>query len=394
MARTQYTSLIAEDLAPLVGSSESLWAELDGAHVLITGGTGFVGCWLLEAVLWARSHHQVDVRIDVLARRPERLYIVAPHIAADPSVRLVRGDIRTGDLPSGAQAHAINGDRSGRVASAYTHVIHAATETNVALDNPPPFDVFDASLTGTRHVLELCRRDAVRRFLLVSSGAVYGRNHSLGRPVNEDDPIAGVRGDIAGAYALGKATAEFLGISFGAEYGFAAVAARCFSFVGPYLPLDSGFAVGNFIRDSLEGRSIVVNGDGTPVRAYLYGADMALWLWTMLLRGQRGDIYNVGSDRSLSIRELAMQVARVVADELASREKPVIVRARPTGYSAELFVPDIRRARERLALEVRTPLDEAIRRTARWALAASRNARQRTRAYSALACPADLKLRG
>lgn len=360
------TSPLADDLAAVLHGSESLWRELDGAHVLITGGTGFVGCWLLEAALWAQAHYRVDLRIDVLARRPERLATIAPHLAAARAVRLVRGDIRNGGLPSPDAGQAVAGSHAFSD-TRYTHVIHAATETNVALDNPPPLAAFDASVTGTRHVLDLCQRHAVRRFLLISSGAVYGRTHALDRPLTETDPLAGVRGDLAGAYALGKAAAEFLAMASGAAQGFTAIAARCFSFIGPYQPFNSGFAAGNFMGDVLEGRPIRIKGDGTPVRSYLYGADMALWLWTMMLRGAHGDIFNVGSDQLVSIGELARRIAREVAAAVPLPESQMVIAGQPTGKRPELFAPDVEFARSRLGLEVVTPLDDAIRRTARWA---------------------------
>ncbi|PTB18086.1 epimerase [Trinickia symbiotica] len=367
MTRRQYSSPLTDDVAPVLRDSEPLWRLLDGAYVLITGGTGFVGCWLLETALWARSRFGIELRIDIVARRPERLTAVAPHLAANPAVGLVRGDIRSGDLPRSAgyvgKPHGTDDRRDGN----YTHVIHAATETNVALDNPPPLAAFDASVTGTRHVLDLCDREAVQRFLLISSGAVYGRGHDFGRPLRETDPLAGVRGDLAGAYALGKAAAEFLAMASGTAQGFTAVVARCFSFIGPYQPFDSGFAVANFIRDALAGKPILIKGDGTPMRSYLYGADMALWLWTILLRGQHGEIFNVGSDRPMSIGDLARRIAHEVAAALPVREHPVVVAGAPTGRPPEMFVPDVDLARTRLGLEVLTPLDVAIRRTAHWA---------------------------
>lgn len=365
MTTHPYVSPLADDLVAVLGDSEPLWRELDGARVLITGGTGFVGCWLLEAALWARARYRVDFRIDVLARRPERLATIAPHLAADPAIRLVRGDIRNGDLQLGSE-HAINGSRDF-CGGPYTHVIHAATETNVALDNPAPLAAFDASVAGTRHILDLCEHHAARRFLLISSGAVYGRTHALDRPLTETDPLAGVRGDLAGAYALGKAAAEFLAMASGAAQGFTAVAARCFSFVGPYQPFDSGFAAGNFIGDALEGKPILIKGDGTPMRSYLYGADMALWLWTIMLRGEHGEIFNVGSDQPISIGELAYQISREVAAAASLHACPVVIGGQPTGKRPEFFTPDVERARSRFGLKVVTPLDVAIRRTADWA---------------------------
>src|ERR1700761_8196722 len=134
------TSPLRDDLAVTLDGTQTLWRELDGARVLLTGGTGFMGCWLLEAICHAATRWQVDVRVDVLSRHPEKLAAVAPHLAAHPCVTSVAGDITTGRLPQ----------------HAYSHVIHAAIQTNVALTEPSAREVFESSVSGTPHVLDLC----------------------------------------------------------------------------------------------------------------------------------------------------------------------------------------------------------------------------------------------
>jgi dTDP-glucose 4,6-dehydratase len=146
------------------------------------------------------------------------------------------------------------------------------------------------------------------------------------------------------------------------RYGIEPTIARCFAFIGPYLPIDAHFAAGNFIRDALAGGPINVTGDGSPLRSYLYSGDLAIWLWTILLRGQGLHPYNVGSSAALSVAELADVVARTVAPAV-SVHRAKLPRA---GVPAERYVPSVTRAEKELGLQARISVEEAIRRTVSW----------------------------
>jgi dTDP-glucose 4,6-dehydratase len=138
----------------------------------------------------------------------------------------------------------------------------------------------------------------------------------------------------------------------------------CFAFVGPYLNLNIHYAVGNFIRDGLAGGPIYVSGDGTPYRSYLYAADLAIWLWTLLFRGEPGEAYNVGSEDAISIRDLAYEVVA----SFSSSPKVVIAKSPALGRPKERYVPSVKKAKERLNLDSWINLGEALQRTIRWNL--------------------------
>ena len=322
--------LPARDLEHVLRATAPLWRELDGARLFITGGTGFFGMWLLETLLFARE----DAEVVVLTRNPAAFTAKAPHLAG--RVTLLEGDVRTFAFPGGE----------------FPLVIHAAAEASATLNDERPMEMFDSIVGGTRHVLDFARQASTRRMLFVSSGAVYGRQPLDVLHVAEDYGGAPMTTDPRSAYGEGKRAAELLCAMSGVETAIA----RCFAFVGPHLPLGRHFAIGNFIADALAGRTIEVRGDGTPLRSYLYAADLAIWLWTILVRGTPLRPYNVGSEEAVSVAEVARAVGKDV--RIAGTPDP----SKPP----ERYVPSTKRAREELGLVQTVGLEDAIARTREW----------------------------
>jgi dTDP-glucose 4,6-dehydratase len=336
---------LAQDLDRVLANTRELWEELRGARVFITGGTGFFGCWLLESLLWANDQLKLGVSVVALTRNASAFERKAPHLARHPAVSLHEGDARTFTL----------------IDKRYSHVIHAATDSSTTLAYDDRLRVFDTIVEGTRRTLELARRSGAKRFLLTSSGAVYGRQPSELMHLPEEYIGAPDVSDWRQVYAEGKRAAEMLCALY-ADAKLQPTIARCFAFVGPYLPLDVHFAVGNFIRDAMHEGPIRISGDGTPYRSYLYAADLATWLWTILLRGQPLRPYNVGSEAAISIADLAHTVARTLRPSAA-----VDVSGTPTpGRPAERYVPSTARIRQELGVGMTVNLEEAITRTAQW----------------------------
>jgi nucleoside-diphosphate-sugar epimerase len=336
---------LARDLDGVMALTRGLWDELGGARVLLTGGTGFFGCWLLETLLWANDRLQLGAQVVVVTRSGRAFTDKAPHLAQHPAVTLHEGDVRTLAATGGA----------------FSHVIHAATDTRPVRDERDRLLVFDTIVDGTRRALELARDSGAKRFLLTSTGAVYGRQPAAITHLPEDYAGGPDPADPAQAGAEAKRAAEMLCAVY-ADADLQPLIARCFAFVGPYLPLDAQFAAGNFIRDGLQGGPIRVAGDGTPYRSYLYAADLAVWLWTILLQGQPLRPYNVGSASALTIGDLARQVA----DAFAPAVPVMVARAPIAGATPQRYVPAVERAETELGLRLTVPLAEGIRRTIDW----------------------------
>jgi dTDP-glucose 4,6-dehydratase len=338
--------MLGEDAASIVTQTAATWDAMRGARIFLTGGTGFVGTWLLETLAQATAMRGLDVELVVLTRDVDAFRRKAPRLAASESIHFVVGDVRNFAFPAGD----------------FSHVVHAATAASATLNATRPAEMLETILDGTRRVLELARRAGAQRMLLVSSGAVYGRQPSSLSHMPESydggpDPL-----DPTQAYAEGKRVSElWSAIAARAPGGPHVTVARCFAFVGPHLPLDIHFAIGNFVRDALAGGPIHLSGDGAPYRSYLYAADLAGWLWSILARGANGRAYNVGSTRAVQLWD----VAQIVASQCGGCD---VTRARAPepNTPAPRYVPDVTRAREELGLEEWTALETAVRRTLEW----------------------------
>ncbi len=337
------------DLDLILEHTCDLWAEVRGQRIFLTGGTGFFGCWLVESFLYANRELQLGAQMAVLTRDPEAFTRKCPHLQSDPALTLIAGDVRDFELsPELDDAE-------------YRYVIHAATEASAEQAAERPLEMLQTILRGTERTLKFAGAHGTRKFLLTSSGAVYGDQPSAMTHLSEayaggPNPLA--RGSV---YAEGKRAAELL-CGLYANREMECKIARCFAFVGPHLPLFAHFAIGNFIRDAIRGGAIEVNGDGTPMRSYLYAADLAIWLWTMLFRAPSMEAFNVGSDEAVSIADLARTVAGALGLEVPIR---VAEQAQP-GAAVRRYVPAVGKAERMLGLRPIVSLEEGVRRTAEW----------------------------
>lgn len=295
-------------------------------RLFITGGTGFFGKSMLDYRLRHPEWPWAKAEWVVLSRSPEQFKSANAALATQPGISFVAGDVRDFAFPEGH----------------FDAIFHAATSAITTMSDDEMTSVI---LDGTKHVVEFAKVAGCRKVLFTSSGAVYGPRTA---PASEEDDCRPFT-----AYGKGKLEAEKILIGSGLE----AKIARCFAFVGPHLNRGIHYAIGNFIQNCLDGNPIVINGDGTPLRSYLYADDLVEWLFAILERGETGRPYNVGSDRAVSIRELA----ETVRDVLGSKSE-IIVKGTPKADEKPLvYVPSIERACSELGLEVKVSLEEAIR---------------------------------
>lgn len=330
----------ANDPATVLGRGYEFWERLRGASLFLTGATGFFGMWLLESFAEANDRFGLGARALVLTRNAEGFARKNPGLARRNDIELLQGDVRNFAFPP----------------RKFQLLMHGASPGVTQVQVP---DVVETLAAGTRRVIDFACDSGVEEFLLVSSGAVYGPH---------DEPYVAEDAawiETTSPYARGKRVAEeILGKHVG-RASFRVKIARCFTFVGPHLPLDGPFAIGNFIRDGLARTPIAVRGDGSAIRSYLYAGDLAAWLWAILFCGSNYRAYNVGSEVPISIAALAGMVADVFGTTVRMNDEP---QPHLRGRAGICYVPSTRRARLELGLVETVPLAAALEQTIQWYL--------------------------
>lgn len=324
--------------------SNATWSSLDGKRIFVTGGTGFVGKWLLAALDHAQERLGFHCETVLLSRDPSRFESLAPAIASAPGRSLWPGDVRRFDSPPGE----------------FDIILHAATDVASAAG---AMDVFETCVEGTRRVLDFATSSGTTHLLFLSSGAIYGFQPADmdGLPetfTGAPDPLSAGAG-----YGNGKRAAEWLCAAWSAEQLDRRVSiARLFSVMGPGMPLSAQFAAGNFMCAAIAGEPIILQGDGKAVRSYLHVADAAGWLWNIFFHGNDVRAYNVGGSKPISTAELAKRIS-------ASVQKPVQVEMlgqSDSGLAPSLYYPDVSRSKLELGLRELLTLEETIQSTADW----------------------------
>jgi dTDP-glucose 4,6-dehydratase len=334
------------DLQAVLEQTRSLWEEMRGQRLFLTGGSGFFGCWLLESFLHANDTLGLGARATVLSRDPDRFARRAPHITSHPAISLWEGEMRTFTYPDGE----------------FRFLIHAATDVAHVGASPDPLERLDAIQQGTAHTLRFAAARGTQKYLLVSSGAVYGTQPPEVTHVPESYMGAPSTWDPGSSYGEGKRVSELMCALYAARGTMECKIARCFAFAGPGLALDANFALGNFIGNVLQGRPVTIAGNGTGMRSYLYAADLATWLWTVLFRAPSAEVFNVGSEDAISIADLARKVIETLEPAAALH---IAQPARP-GDVLQQYVPSTQKAQGMLQLRQTVSLEESIRRMAAW----------------------------
>jgi UDP-glucose 4-epimerase len=315
------------------------------ANVLVTGGAGFIGSYLTEALLGRGD--RVLVIDDESTGRFENLAAVRDH----SGLTIVRGSV--GD------AALIRGALEG-----ITEVYHLAAAVGVALIAREPLQTIERNIYPTQLLLdELCRRHRAGqpvKFFLASTSEVYGKNP---KPVwtEEDDLVFGSTTRPRWSYGASKAIDEFLTLACARQFGLAIVIGRFFNVVGPRQTGAYGMVLPRFVDAALAGQPLVVHDDGHQVRCFAHVHDVvAAVLALMQTPAALGGVFNIGSDQPVSIRDLAQKTIT-----LAGSRSSVEFQTYTAAYDKDFEdvrrrVPDLSRLHSTIGYRPRYDLDAII----------------------------------
>ncbi len=309
---------------------EELSSDLKGKSLLITGGSGFFGKNICEALNLLNQKKNLGMKIYSLARNP--IVQEGIHNIVQDVTKPFEFDIKV------------------------DFIIHAATPVvSEVLSDESGFEkTLDIIVNGTKNVLDFASKANCSHFLMVSSGAVYGEQPEDITNISEDYATRGLFFDSKSAYGTGKRISELLAIDWGRKTKKHVTIARCFAFSGRYLPVDQYLAIGSFIGEALKNKVINIKGDGSALRSYMDADDLVCWLMTILIRGDSGEAYNVGSDKEISMKELANKIAEKV------QGTKVVIQNQNVSTKRSRYIPSIKKAQTELKLELKINLDESI----------------------------------
>jgi len=314
----QRTPIVEEDIrAVLAACSEELKA-LSGKILLLTGGSGFVGSYLVESIIaFNHAHDGAPCRLLLPTRSLAATRAKWPHFFDIEHVEWFEW----------------NGSTLAPPSNICDYIIHAASPADPADYSHAPMQAMEDIANGTSAVLHYAQQAQIHNLLYLSSGAAYGKQSAGTENLKEDNNLSAPDiTDSSSCYGEAKRYAELLCRTSTVP----TIIARLFAFIGPYQDINSSFAAPNFMRQALHNKTIRIHSDGSALRTYCYASDLTSSLWKLLLNGKPNEIYNVGSDiPRVSIRELA----EIIANEIGNIQ--VIVEGKSKLGVRSRYIPAI-----------------------------------------------------
>ena len=345
--KQELISFLKADCDKSLAGKQELLNDLRNKSVLVTGGTGFVGKWIAEAISLLNEEHFFNIKLYILARNTEDFKEEVPHLANKPFITLLESDVRNiSQLPNDVN-----------------FIINAAGSPDSREHITNPLKTLDILYKGTFALLDACLRlPNLTKVLHISSGNIYGQFTGKVDKIKENQLGSFDCNSVNATYSEGKRLSETLCSIYRNQQKLPIVIVRPFSFIGPYQGLEKPWAINNFIRDGLLGGPIRILGNEETVRSYLYGSDMAFWLLSALANGKTGAVYNIGGEEPISLKSLATKI------KASFTQKIEILFKYSKQYPAtpSILIPDTTAIKTDLCVDQIINFDLALEKTIYW----------------------------
>ena len=355
-------ALLERDLEYIKDNLRHEFERMSGKSLLITGGGGFLGYYLVQSVLhWnkaASPSDQIDVTVYDNYIRGVPAWLLA--LKDTPHLHLKKHDVSQ-PLPNDIED--------------VQYIIHAAGIASPIYYRKYPLQTIDANINGLRYLLDYCRKQVeaakpLDGFLFYSSSEIYGDPPPEHIPTPED-----YRGNVSctgprACYDESKRFGETVCVTYAHQYGIPVKSARPFNNYGPGLKITDRRVIPDFARDVLAGRDIVMLSDGLPKRTFCYSADAIVGYYKVLVSGKPGEAYNIGIERpELTMNQLAEKTVSLARELFGYKGKVVHQDSAEKDYLVDnpnRRCPDISKARRELGYDPTILIEEGLRRSLLW----------------------------
>jgi len=353
--------VVENDLEYIAANLAEEFPRLAGRRLLITGGAGFLGHYLVQSALyWNRTRSGPPIDLTVFDNYVRGVPDWLKQVEGNPHLHLEKNNLAD-PLPADM--------------GEFEYIIHAASIASPTYYRKDPIGTMDANVNGLRNLLDYARErmkagKGFEGFLFCSSSEIYGD------PTPENIPTPETyRGFVSctgprACYDEAKRYGETLCVNFAGQGGVPVKAVRPFNNYGPGLKITDRRVLPDYARDVLNDRDIVMLSDGTPKRTFCYVADAICGYYKVLVKGRPGEAYNIGVEApEISMFELAERVVAISRELFGYRGQPIHQQSVDKDYlldNPSRRCPDIEKARRELGYDPRIQIDDGLRRSLIW----------------------------
>jgi len=338
--------IVEADVAEVLSKQNAKLDALRGKNIFISGGTGFLGIWLIEMIYELNSKYNFNLRVTIFSRNAKNFPNNHIKFKNLNYITYINGDVRyLSEIPKNTE-----------------YIIHAASLSDRRIAASTPNTVAETIGLGTMQILKASNLlENLNKFVLLSSSLIYGKQAWELESIEEDYAGNISCDQVGNVYAESKRFSEILAQAYLNEFKLPIVVLRPFAFIGPHLSLQLPWAGTDFIRDSLLGGPIRIMGDGTTVRSFMYASDYAFWVLASLANGSPRKKYNVGNPEAIKLIDFAELIVNQFEPNIT-----ILTNVGQQNQSKSRLVPNVNNAMKDLDVSITVPLIKAIERTINW----------------------------